>query len=79
MKIKDFYLIDTPGLVDYGNILNKVTKDRIKRISVKKFIMQNIEKARKHQGYKAFFENQTCRWTAQKTLIEYNYVSADKY
>ena len=38
MKIKDFYLIDTPGLVDYGNILNKVTKDRIKRISPKKEI-----------------------------------------
>ena len=38
MKIKDFYLIDTPGWVDYGNILNKVTKDRIKRISPKKEI-----------------------------------------
>ena len=38
MKIKDFYLIDTPGLVDYGNVLNKVTKDRIKRISPKKEI-----------------------------------------
>ena len=33
----------------------------------------------KYKGCGACFEDQTCRWTAQKTLIKYNYVSADKY
>lgn len=50
MKIKDFYLIDTPGLVDYGNILNKVTKDKIKKISVKKEIKPRTYQIKKGQA-----------------------------
>lgn len=38
MKIKDFYLIDTPGLVDKRNILNYVNPKQIKKISPHKEI-----------------------------------------
>lgn len=38
IKVKDYYLIDTPGLVDDGNILNFVNEKMIKTISSSKEI-----------------------------------------
>lgn len=38
IKVLDFYLIDTPGLVDEGNVLNYVTEKQVKKISPKKEI-----------------------------------------
>lgn len=38
IPIKDFTLVDTPGVVDYGNVLNYVSNNMVKKISPKKEI-----------------------------------------
>jgi ribosome biogenesis GTPase A len=50
IKFEDFYLIDTPGLFDQGNILNFVEKDMIKNLSPKKQIKPKIYQVKKGQA-----------------------------
>lgn len=50
VKINNFYLIDTPGLVNTGNILNYVTKDYIKKISPRKEIKPRTYQIKKGQS-----------------------------
>lgn len=49
-EFKDFNLIDTPGLVDDGNILNYVSKENIKKISTKKQIKPRTYRIFKNEG-----------------------------
>ena len=50
IKFNDFYLIDTPGLFDQGNILNFVEKDIIKKLSPKKEIKPKTYQIKKEQA-----------------------------
>ena len=50
IKVNDFYLIDTPGLVDDGNILNYVDESKYKKISVKKEIKPKTFQLKKGQA-----------------------------
>lgn len=50
IKVKDFYLIDTPGFVNNGNILNYVKEDKYKLISVKKEIKPKTYQLKKGQS-----------------------------
>lgn len=50
MQLKDFYLIDTPGLVDNGNILNYVKQKEIKKISPRKEIKPKTYQIKKGQA-----------------------------
>ena len=50
IPVKDFYLIDTPGLVDERNILNRLSDDMIKKISSKKTIKPKTYQIKKGQA-----------------------------
>ena len=50
IKVLDVYLIDTPGLVDEGNILNYVTEQQVKKISPKKEIKPRTFQIKKDQA-----------------------------
>lgn len=50
IEFKDFNLIDTPGLVDDGNILNYITKENIKKISPKKQIKPRTYRIHKNEA-----------------------------
>ena len=50
IEFKDFNIIDTPGLVDDGNILNYITKEEIKKISPKKEIKPRTYRIRKNEA-----------------------------
>lgn len=50
IPVKDFYLIDTPGLVSEKNILNRLNENKIKKISSKKTIKPKTYQIRKGQA-----------------------------
>ena len=49
IRVNDFYLIDTPGLVDDNNILNFLDEKKIKKISCKKEIKTRTYQIKKGQ------------------------------
>ena len=55
IPFKDFYLIDTPGLVDSNNIINYVEEDKIKKLSSHKTIKPRTYQIKKGQAL--IFEN----------------------
>lgn len=55
IPFKDFYLIDTPGLVDRHNIINYIDNDNIKKLSSKKEIKPKTYQIKK--GQSLIFEN----------------------
>lgn len=50
IPIKDFFLIDTPGLVDERNIINRLDHEMIKKISSKKTIKPKTYQIKKGQA-----------------------------
>lgn len=50
IPFKDFYLIDTPGLVDPNNIINYISDDKIKKLSSHKEIKPRTYQIRKGQA-----------------------------
>ena len=50
IPVKDFYLIDTPGLVDDMNILNRLETDSIRKLSSKKTIKPKTYQIKKGQA-----------------------------
>ncbi|HPE14728.1 MAG TPA: 50S ribosome-binding GTPase [Bacilli bacterium] len=50
LEIGDFFIIDTPGLVDSENIINYVDADMLKKISPKKEIKPRIFQIKKNQS-----------------------------
>lgn len=55
IPFKDFYLIDTPGLVDRHNIINYIDNNNIKKLSSKKEIKPKTYQIKKGQAL--IFEN----------------------
>ena len=55
IPFKDFYLIDTPGLVDSNNIINYVDEDKIKKLSSHKTIKPRTYQIKRGQAL--IFEN----------------------
>ncbi len=50
IPFKDFYIIDTPGLVDRHSIINYIDNDKIKRLSSKKEIKPRTYQIKKGQA-----------------------------
>ena len=55
IPLKDFFLIDTPGLVDSHNIVNYISDDKIKKLSSNKTIKPKTYQIKKGQAL--IFEN----------------------
>lgn len=55
IPLKDFFLIDTPGLVDSHNIVNYISDDKIKKLSSHKTIKPKTYQIKKGQAL--IFEN----------------------
>lgn len=66
LKVNDFYLIDTPGLVDKGNIVNYISTEMLHKISPKKEIKPKVFQIKK--GHALLIED----------MIRIDYVEGEK-